>query len=363
MRPQEAWPRRVRRTSIVAAILLLTALLAFPAAAHGPPAKRDQDTRLLADHNDDCGGHGPTDPERCRGTHDLVGLDLTESHDATHGDVVRLRLIVNGGEGQRRDVVTFTAGGATKTFELRTPDNAAFTGTGFVTVTSGPAMNADGTRDGDRVVVEGTIRLADLGGAGTLIDDVEVQAYTGGTPGDFMPGGYYNTLGQPVMDPAQGDEATNFERTAGYVLRGPSYYVSIAAPAIQVGSGSTRDVEVTLTNGLRGKAQTATLSVMPPAGITATWNGAPTATVDLSGGGSATALLRVQADATATSGTLDVVAVTDLGGRTVVQVPLGVRSGPHETAQTTQAAEDAPAASALLMLVLLATLAAARRRA
>lgn len=344
---------------------LLLAACALPASAHGPPDPRAQDVRLLADHNDDCGGHGPTDPDRCRGTHDLVGLDLTEAHDATHGDVVRLRLVVNGGEGARRVAITLTADGTPRTLEVATSDNQAFTGNGFLRVTAGPALNADGTRDGARILVEGTVRLADLGGAGALLDDVKVQAYAGSTRGDYMPGGYYNTLDQPVANPPQGDAATNFERTSGYVLRGPSYYAGLHAGDVQVPAGASVDVEVHVTNGLRGKAQTATLRAAAPAGLTATWDGQPEAVLDLPAGGAATARLRVQAGAAATGGDLELVVTTNLGGRTALAVPVAVASNdPTAPADPDgQGSADSPAPTALLTGLLVAALAAARRRA
>src|SRR5688572_31439732 len=83
----------------LAAVAIALLLPPPPAAAHGPPVVRDQDTRLLADHNDDCGGDDAGALENCRGSHDLVSLDLREAYDEELGNVVVFRLLMNLGEG------------------------------------------------------------------------------------------------------------------------------------------------------------------------------------------------------------------------------------------------------------------------
>jgi hypothetical protein len=104
-------------------LLLAVLLVAVPVLGHGAPSPKDQDTRLLHDHNDDCGGDDAGSLSNCRGTHDLIALDVREAHDPSLGDVVVFRLILNGGSGELRDVLTLKVDGAAKTFEWRTTNN------------------------------------------------------------------------------------------------------------------------------------------------------------------------------------------------------------------------------------------------
>lgn len=355
------------RTAIAALTAALSLLvLAGGAAAHGPPAQRDQDVRLLADHSDDCGSDDAGALTECGNTHDLVGLDLREAHDATLGDMVYFRFILNGGSGTLKDVLTMKVGGASKTFELRTSDNQAFQGTGFETFAKAPALNADGSQDGSRFVVEAGVKLSALGGAGAVLDDYVLQAYRGTTRGDVMPGCYYNALGSKVAECSPGDDQPQFERTNGYVLRGPTYYTTVTVPAIDVPAGGSVDVDVKLANPLRATAQTVTLLIGAPdgAGVTATWKDSQTATttVDLGKAGSGTAKLHVQADAAASAGKLTLTVTTNLGGRSIHEVPFGVGAAATSHPTTRDAAQDSPAPVAALTALGLLACAAARRR-
>jgi MYXO-CTERM domain-containing protein len=359
--------RAVSRAAAMRTLTVLlgaAVLLASGAAAHGPPAKRDQDFRLLADHNDDCGGDDGGALSECGGAHDLVGLDVRETHDAALGDVVAFRFILNGGSGTLKDVLTLKAGSSTKTFELRTSDNQAFDDTGFDSVTVGPALNGDGSQDGDRFVVEATVKLATLGGAGVLLDDYVVESYRGSTRGDVMPGCYYNALGSKVSSCSPGDDQTQFERVNGYALQGPTYYAKAATPQAEVAAGSSTEVEVEVTNLLRSTAQTATVQVSSPPSVTAVWKDGRTdaTTLDLPKGGTAKATLRVEADAGAQGGDIVLTLTTNLGGRSVHSVPVKVGASQGTETAPTAGDEDAPTPAAATVAFLLLAFAAVRRR-
>lgn len=362
------------RTALALAVLLL---VAAATSAHGPPAKRDQDFRLLADHNDDCGDDA--DVSGCHGTHDLVGLDVLERHDGGLGDVVAFRLILNGGSGSLRDVLTFKADGAAKSFELRTSDNQAFQGDKgtdrFDSVARFPATNPDGSTDGSRFVVEATVRLATLGGAGAKLTDYKVEAYAGTAKGDYMPGGYVNGLGIDTANPPQGEGVTNFNRVNGYVLTGPTYYTTVDVPAsATLAADGQTVVPIRLTNPFRSTAQTATVTVAGADGFTATWvgaNGADPAVEDLAKGGSGTAELRLRGDGHApTAGTLTITVTTNLGGRSVHTLPYEITAAQGSTGDGTGSGappaakdKDSPAPAAVLVGLALLVLAALRRTA
>lgn len=373
--PMHAPSHRRTITPMALMALAVAALLLVPGAgAHGPPTVRDQDVRLLADHNDDCGGHGPGGGNNCGGSHDLVALDLREAHDATLGDLVYLRLMLSGGSGAVRDVITLKAAGSTKTFELRTSDNKAFTATGFDTpVTVSPARNPDGSQDGARIVVEAGVKAHALGGVGAKIDaDYKVDAYNAaGDRRDYMPGGYVDGLGFDQADPNQGDANTKFVRTTGYTLRGPTYYLGVGPfSTARVPADAETTLAVKVTNQLPKTSQVATLHVTGADGFTADWgSGNDRTTLELSRGGSGTATLRLAGDGQAPmTGTLTLTVTSDLGGRSVHQVPYEIlpAGAPAPTSQEPDGDDDgsegAPAPAALLAAVLLLALAAWRRR-
>ena len=353
---------RMRLGLLLAFALVVVA--AVPAGAHGPPTKRDQDFRLLADHNDDCGGDSGTLPN-CHGSHDLVGLDVLERHDGGLGDVVVFRFILNGGSGTLKDVLTLKAGSTTKTFELHTTDNKDFSkSVGFASV-SGPI----GINDGDRFIVEASVRIADLGGATTLLKDYRVDAYVGGSRGDYMPGGYVNGLGVDNPNPSQGEVQTNFIRTNGYVLTGPTYYTTVTLPPVaKVAADGEAVIDVGLSNPFRNTGQLATVTVDGADGFTATWvgaNGDAPAEEDLLKGGSATAELRLRGDGhPPATGTLTLTVTTSLGGRSVHSLPYEITAAqvadPTPTSGSA-ADKDAPVPAAALLAVGLLALARLRR--
>ncbi len=374
----------MRATTVLLALLALLAL-APAASAHGPPDVRAQDFRLLADHSDDFCDDSALNG--CDGPHDLVGLDVREGHDPARGDMVYFRLTVNGGSGARTDKLTVQVNGQAKSFEFKTSDDQAFTGTGFDVVTSGPTATPSGSTDGERVTVEGGVKLSALGGLGVKLSGYTVESTKGGTRGDVMPGCYYSPLTQtlvPDNDPGctdgDAESSTPFARTSGYVLQGPSYYVTVTLPAkATVPADGETVVDVGLANALKSAKwdtrQSAALTVEGADGFTATWvgaNGAEPAVEDLAKGGTATAELRLRGDGhAAATGTLTITVTTSLGGRSVHTLPYEITAaspadgggdGTGGDATGASGGKDSPPAGALLACCLLA-LAALRRRA
>lgn len=327
--------RRVAPTALLLGLLLA---LATPATAHGPPPIRDQDTRLLADHNDDCGDDGGS-ISNCNGSHDLVALDIREGHDAKLGDIVYFRFALNHGTGSLRDVLTVKVNGATKTFEIRTTDNQKFETTGFDSVTVGPLLSASGTQDGSRFVVEAGVKLQTLGGVGAKLTDYLVEAYTGTTRGDYMPGGYYNALGVKVTDPDQGSDETDRIRTAGYDLRGPGYYAVATLPTqATVAEASQLEMTVTLRNLLPNTPQTLDVALSGADGVQARFTVGPDdghLTLDLPKGGQTTRTLVLTGGEAGASGTLTVTVTTSLGGRSTHTLPYTVTDPASDTSSPT----------------------------
>ncbi|MFA5943900.1 MAG: hypothetical protein WC876_05485 [Candidatus Thermoplasmatota archaeon] len=371
------------------AILVFALVLMAPlAAAHGAPAAKDQDTRLLADHNDDCGGDEAGTLGNCRATHDLVALDVRERHDGGQ-DVVVFRFFLNGGTAADglRDVLTLKADGAAKTFELRTTNNVDFQGTGFDSVSK-----AQSASDGTRFIVEATVKRANLGAVASKLTDFKVDAFRGTTSGDYMPGGYNGPLGQ-VSDPAQ-SPATNriasclkpgtqqIEQATCYRLRGSGYYISIDDVGAQtVAANAERIVQLKLRNELANTPQSLTITVAGADGIRARFHDAnaqlgegysDSLRIDLPKSGSTFSHLALDEGQVGASGTLTVTVTTDLGGRSQQTVPYTVSDAPATTSEssstspppTDDGGNGIPApAPALLVLALAAAALAARRRA
>jgi hypothetical protein len=368
-------------------LLLALAVLLPMAAAHGPAPAKDQDARLLADHNDDCGGDDVGGLSNCRGTHDLVGLDVRELNDGAN-DLVVFRFLLNGGNAADglRDVLSLKADGTTKTFEIRTTNNQDFQGTGFASVSKAVPAN-----DGTRFIVEATVRRDALGAVDAKLTEFKVDAFRGSTSGDYMPGGYHGPVGQ-VNDPAQ-SPATNrvagclkpgtqqIEQAHCYRLRGPGYYVTLDDPGPQqVPATGEAIVQLHLRNQLPNTAQSLTVSVAGGEGVRARFHdpNAPSGEgyseqlrIDLPKGGSTASHLALDQATAGASGTVTVTVTTDLGGRSQLSVPFEVLAGGTEPTPTEDGSQTGDAdgngipgpAPALALLGLAAASWVARRRA
>lgn len=184
---------------IVTATLVTSLLVVPPTSAHGIRTPCAWEHRLLHDHEDDLGDSTVS----AKHGHELHGLDLVESWDETLGDVLVFRLSYEGGYSKSslapakpallKDVLSFQAGTKTLTFEWRTSDNSAFTGTFdkvVQPVTLTTACNStqkDEGHLGDRQTVEGWIAFDKHGIApGTSLSKFKVESFADATKADTM---------------------------------------------------------------------------------------------------------------------------------------------------------------------------------
>jgi hypothetical protein len=363
------------RSSLALTVLLLAAL-APAASAHGV-AKPDEDVRLLQDWNDDCGGDGAAVQGGCRGSNDLIALDLVERADPA-GDLAVFRLFMDRGQSGTHDIaVSLATPAGAKGYGLRTTDDSRFTGTGFLSVSEARPVLRDGSPDGTRFYVDAAVRLADLGGPGAKLSGFKVEAKHDGEVGDFMPGGCNRAIGTCVHNSGHDQDGGNFIRP-DYTLRGPTYYASLGSPGAQaVAVGAETLVQVEVENELRGTPQALTLSVAGANGLTARFHDPASPTgegysetyrIELDGGRSTFAHLALEGTRGGESGTLTLTVATDKGGRTQVSIPYTVEDASGTTSgggpTTDGGGRGAPSpAAALAGLALLGAAHAARRRA
>ncbi len=287
----------MRTVLAVSAVLLV--LLPHAVQAHSAAAPRAQDTRLVHDHNDDCGGDGVT--SNCRGTIDLIALDVQEFWDGAVK--VNFRFTLDKGQsGSHKLTLTYEAPSGKKSFEVSTTDQTTFTG-GF------DKLAVSSANDGTRFTLEGTMTSEKAGLApNAKLSNFRVEARRDGTLGDFMPGGYQGPLGA-VQDPAQGDGPTNYVRPE-YQRRGTEYYVALSGPEA-TGEGTTATVTLEVINALDA-AQTAKVTLSSDVGKATFAGGGTEKTVDIARKGSATFDVEVEGAAT---GKIFITVTTNLGGK------------------------------------------------
>lgn len=356
--------------AVACTIVLVVAWLAPTAEAHAAPDPPDYMTRLLHDYNDDWGG----DQAGSRDGHDVMALDIQEAYNSTFAqDVLVFRLTLNGGytgseRPELREVLTFQAKGAEQSKEFRTLDNVKFTGSFDAVNGPFPALTADGSQDGTRFYLEGSLKASTLGlKAGDKISNFFVQGYAGSDKRDHMVGGY--TIGGQALDQAPPEEQSqpaSYKRQ-DYAIAGPTQYASLAAAPTQVTakSGENKSVVLTIKNKLI-RAQTITLDATKPAGTSVAFHAdnyrKDRTTFALASRQEATVHMYLTS-ASAASGTVQVVLATDLGGRATQEIQWSTTGGGTSRPTTGSAAhstpdspdEDAPSVGvALLLMVLLA---------
>lgn len=323
--------------------LLLAALLAFASAAAAHPGRDpyDYEIRLLHDCNDDWGGHSTVNDG-----HDLIALDLQEAYDdALDSDVVIFRLMMNGGYNsdttrpELKESVTLKVGSTTVTKEIRTSDNAAFTGSFDAVRGPFPVKNNEGNTDGNRFAVEAVAKLSTLvAQVGTKVSAFAVQGYAGTAKADQMPGGY-TTGGQTITSCPPAAEAADYTRPE-FTLAGPSKYASLVLNRNQVSMQPGDNESVSLTVGsllFKDRAhedsvdydQAVTIEAVAPAGVevifhTTTYSVGETS-FDLAAGAEAAGHFYLRPGPSAESGTVSVVLTTDLGGRVEKEFALTIR--------------------------------------
>jgi hypothetical protein len=366
------------RAPLACLVLLAAAVALVPAASAHGVAKPDANVRLLQDWTDDCGGDGGSLQGSCKGSNDLIAVDLIEKA-ASGGDLGVFRLYLDKGQsGTHAITVSLTTPAGARSYTVQSSDDSHFTGSGFASVGNAVPIN-----DGTRFYVEAAVHLSDLGGPGAKVSGFKAEAKQNGAVGDFMPGGCHNTLGDCVHTSASDGEGGNFERP-DYTLRGPTYYASVNSPGAQsVAAGDERIVQLDLKNELRATAQAFSLSVSGADGVQARFHNPSAATgegysdtiqVDLKGGESTFAHLALQGQTAGASGTLTLTVSTDQGGRTQVSIPYTLTAGADTGGDTgsdgssdggsqTHAGKGSPSpAGALVGLALLGSALLARRR-
>jgi hypothetical protein len=212
----------------VAAALLLSAPLA---AAHGAAPPADYLTRLLSDYSDDW--FGTVDG------HNVIALDgYTQWNESLGGDVVVLRLILDGGWARTSaatgtpelaEHITFQANGKDQEYAIHTEDNQEFSAElGFKAVRGPfPQLTADGTQDGTRFFVEGLIPFGDLGvKAGDALGGFFVQGEAGDSEADAMP--QYDVVPGGTVPSASDDVHSD---VGTWTVPGTDRYVKTAVPS------------------------------------------------------------------------------------------------------------------------------------
>lgn len=350
------------------AIALVLVLFAPTGQAHGASPPEAAFTRLLADVNDDCGGDAGAATGGCKGSHDLLAIDVQEKWQ-DGGDVMVFRFWLDKGRSLPiTDTLSFNSPSGVKSLAFRTTDDSSFTAaSGFQAMGQPQSLG-----DGARFTIDGMVGLDALGlKAGDAISDFKLESRGSSGVGDYMPGGCHNVIGECAAT----DTSTVYTKTE-YRMQGASYYATLTPEAgpSAVAVGSTKTVMVGLENKL-ADSQSITIRVNPADGVEAglhsgsfTGDGVPpaTLTVDVPAHGTSNIHLMLKGVASA-SGALTVTWDTDRGGHGTATVHYRVDAGSSgqgssdENGNGKPQSKGSPAPAAGILVALLA-LAVIRRR-
>lgn len=359
-----------RATPALAALAAL--LLAAPIVqAHGAPVPRDYETRLLADCNDDWfAGDGVS----ARGGYDLHAVDVREAY--TGGQHVLVFRTIMNGDGPLELTLSLSTSEGSKSIQWTTQNGASWSA-------DKGSTDSMGINDGDRFALEGTVPRSALGlTVGDRITDYTLTSTIDGEDGDRIPGNDRPALAAGPCDPD--DAPTSYKLTSGYTLEGPIQYARF--PARDAGdcrAGSDLSTQRLLLDTQKfvdmvfcntaGQNQEFTLSVQSVAGVEAEFHEpgtnryTTTATTALQDGKGTLIHLALTASEPG-SGVIKVTLTTDLGGRTVIDVPYEVAdTGASPTASQSPTSgptdeEPTPGLAPASIIGLMAALAVARRR-
>lgn len=318
------------------AFLMVAAALAPSVFAHPAAPPVEPWIRLLHDWNDDWGGHAVLSDG-----HDLIALDLREAYDEALGDVLIFRFVMNGGynsdatKPELKETLTLKAGAASVSKEMKTTDNAAFTGTFDAVRGPEPFLNDQGQPDGTRFAVDGVLKLSSVGLApGAKISTFFVQGYAGSAKADQMEGGYtQNGVTVTEKPPTETADPAGYTKP-DYTIAGPSQYadltLDLGSVDLQKG-GNDATVTLTIANKL-SVDQAVTLHAMMPSGIVAEFH--PGAEVELPRDGSVTVHLYLTPGASAVSGLATVAMTTDQGGHVMKTLDIVVAEPAPDPAET-----------------------------
>lgn len=359
------------------AALVLVACLPS-GVAHGAPDPPEWMTRLLADYNDDFGG--PDGHSAVRDGHELIALDVQEAYNSTlRQDTLVFRFVMNYGydsdttRPELKDVLTFKAKGQTATKELRTSNNQAFTGSFDAVGAPSAVLKSDGTTDGTRFYISGTLRYETLGlKVGDKLSEFFVQGYAGSAMADHMVGGY--TVGNQRIEQEPPSEQADPQayRKTDYTLLGPVKYArsEIDRPSVSAKPGENVTITWRITNNV-GRSQTFTLTNSAPSNVAVGMHSGQFSkdrlVISLQAGVTATVHVYVTPEPGARAGAVTLDLETSLGGHLTHAIDVSVASATaSSTASSSGAgapAKGAPGAGAILVLAtaLMAALLVPRR--
>ncbi len=353
--------------------LLALALVAPLASAHCAALPRDTDSRLLGDYSDECKVDGGTND--CRGSYELISLDIQERWDGSRTNAVFRFLMDGGAAGPHKDTLTLTGPKGTQNLVMTSADGSRFAASGGFDSVSGPQP----VGDGGRFFVEGMVALDKLGAVGESISSIKVQAEAGTSGvGDFMPGGCHNTALPPDCPAPLGNDPCYYSPTTAYKLRGSSYYASLnAASPPELKVNSEQIVQLDIKSLLERSSQMTTLSVTGASGVTARFHDpsagagkgySETLSFGLSAKQSYGAHLALTGLTAGAQGVLTVSLTTDVGGHVTIQVPYQVAgtsstsSSASSSTASTSAGKSSPGVEVPLLLLTALSAALARRR-
>lgn len=305
-----------QRLAAVVVGLAAIALFAPAALAHGAPAAREIDTRILAD-DDGLTGYGPDSCSAApvcpfsNGALDLLALDVREAKDEAGAHVLWFRAIYQTDHvGIPAELhLTFTAAGAEHELEWSTADLATFTSTTFAKV-AGPTPVGDGHPQ----AVDGMVLAASLGlASGDVITDLAMESH-GESGEDLMPGGWtvQGVPFDPIPNPiAELEDHDPYDGT--YTLVGPATLLAVGLG--ELSTGSERSATLIVLNTLAGTAQFATLDLPPQSPATLDLE-----SLALDGAATKSVTLTIP---TGLFGLLNVTVTSDLGAYQVLTLDLG----------------------------------------
>lgn len=381
----------------VAAALLLSAP---PAAAHGAAPPADYLARLLSDYSDDWTG--------AVDGHNVIALDgYTQWNESLGGDVVVLRLILDGGWARTSaatgtpelaEHVTFKANGKDQEYALHTEDNHEFSvELGFKAVRGPfPQPTADGTADGTRFFVEGLIPFGDLGvKAGDSLSGFFVQGEAGDAEADAMP--QYDVVPGGAVPPASDDVHSDI---GAWTLPGTDRYVKATAPSAPGSVPLSGDLVVNATLANQFNESQSVMAMAYGDGVLVGFGAAPATNssmgmLDLAALKSGSLALHVARDphaaapagnttnaghmhgnatsapaaaASPSRGTVTLVVTSSLGGHQALTLQFDVAQPPPAMTNSTtghqhEGSKDSPSPALPLLVIALSALVLRRRRA
>jgi MYXO-CTERM domain-containing protein len=288
-------------TKLALLAILALFVLAPTATAHGAPASRDIDSRLVTD-NAQGGDYGPVsevpNPLVANGAVDLLAVDVREAYGPSGEAGLWGRIVYQGGdEGSHRIELAMDVNGVPVTRFFESADLNTWIGDADFTA---PEVFPVG--DGYPRALEFFLSSG-LIGAGA-IENVMVTSKVGGGTGDLAPGTYQTVAGVPAVVP------TDDSATASYTMDGPDELLTISGQS-SIDLSSSASFEVTVEN-LVGEAQFITFATV--AGFGGNLVISPDS---LALGASETGTVSVTTTAPV-SGNAAITAISDLGGRSAM---------------------------------------------